>query len=89
MPQVSLFASRDTAGSKLVLVLINRQSTTKQVADVLLQGCGKVTAARRFSYGVGSKELTEAASEIKPTGVVATLEPYSITVLDLSVSRAP
>ncbi len=89
MPQVSLFASRDAAGTKLVLVLINRQSTTKQVADVLLQGCGNVTAARRFSYGVGSKELSEAASEIKPTGVAATLEPYSITVLDLSMSRSP
>jgi len=89
LEQVSLFASRDASGGKLVLVLVNRQPTTQQVADVRLLGCGKVTAARRFSYGADSKELTAGASEIKPSGVVATLEPYSITVLDLSVTPRP
>jgi len=87
MKQVSLFASRDPQGGRLVLVLINRQPTTKQTADVQLKGCGRVTAVRRFSYGQNSKQLDEAPAELKANSVAAVLEPYSITVLDLSVTR--
>ena len=87
LSEVSLFASRDEAGQRLVLVLVNRQPTTKQLASVSLRGCGRVTALRRFSYREGSQELEEARAELKTTSVTATLDPYSITVLELRVAR--
>jgi hypothetical protein len=87
MQHVSLFASRDESGQHLVLVLLNRQATTKQIADIQLRGCGRVTSARRFSYREGSKQLDEAPVRLEPNGVVATLDPYSISVLALDVAR--
>jgi hypothetical protein len=87
LPQVSLFASRSGAGDRLVLVLINRQATARQIADVQLKGCGRVMSRRGFGYHEGSPQLEAVPTALGPNGVGVTLEPYSITVLDLSVAR--
>lgn len=86
---VSLFASRDASATRLVLVLVNRKPSNKQSAVITLQGCGSVASSRLFSFAEGSKAFAPGASTITETGISAQLEPFSITVLDLRVKRAP
>ncbi len=85
--KVSLFASRDEAKTHVVLVLVNREPMATIAANVALQGCGHVTSSRLFSYGSKSKSLNPGASELTQSGVSATLEPYSFSVLDLQLEN--
>jgi hypothetical protein len=84
---VSLFASRDAAMSRLVLVLVNRDQTLKVKSQIALQGCGTPVSSRLFSYGAGSSGLTEQASTVAEKGVVATLEPFTFSVLEVSLGK--
>ncbi|MEO6600191.1 MAG: glycoside hydrolase family 44 protein [Polyangiaceae bacterium] len=85
--KVSLFASRDAAGKHIVAILVNRDATFAVNADLELETCGTATTRRIFAYGAGSSELTEqrdpAAADPRAPVVLA---PYSITVVDLSVT---
>jgi hypothetical protein len=85
--KVSLFASRNQAADHLVLVLINKEAKVKIHAKVALQGCGNVASARLFSYDGSSKKLNEAKADAAASGVSATLESYSLTVLDLKLRK--
>jgi hypothetical protein len=82
---VSLFASRDTGASKLVLVLINRSAESAIDARVDLDGCGNVAASRLFGYGSQSSELAEGKLTTGNGQVVATLPPYTMSVIELKL----
>lgn len=87
MAGVSLFASRDAAMTRLVLVLVNHNQTLKVTGRVALQGCGSAVSSRLFSYAADSKGLTAGPSEIASDAVVATLEPFSFAVLDVKLKK--
>ena len=88
MDKVSLFASRDTGMTRLVLVLVNRDQTLKVATRIALPGCGRAVSARLFSYGADSKALTLQPSEVTESAVAATLEPFSFAVLDIKLAKA-
>jgi alpha-L-arabinofuranosidase len=79
---VSMFASRDEASGRLVVVLLNRSPSTRVTANVELKGCKPVTASRFFSYT--GQSLAPANATTTGTSVSAPLEPYSISVLELT-----
>lgn len=84
--RVSLFASRDDAGGRLVLVLVNRDPARSSKATVQLQGCPVPSAVRMFAFDAHSQAL-ELVERAQPhaKGVSATLPPYSFAVLDLDL----
>jgi hypothetical protein len=87
LEHVSLFASRDAESTKLVLVLINRDATTRVKARVQLEGCGDAESSRAFSYGAGSSGLAEHASKARGSEVSAQLEPFSFSVVEVSLRK--
>ena len=87
LAQVSLFASRDDGMTRLVLVLVNRDLTTRVAAKIELQGCGNPGSSRMFSYAADSKELTEGSSALKENVVSTTLEPFSFAVVEVKLAK--
>ncbi|HEY4103149.1 MAG TPA: glycoside hydrolase family 44 protein [Polyangiaceae bacterium] len=87
--KVSIFASRDEPGTHLVAVIVNRDPTFAIDANIELETCGHVTTSRAFSYNAQSSAL--APVEIKSgenAGTVSvSAQPYSFTVIDLTVQR--
>lgn len=83
---VSLFASRDESGGRLVLVLINRSPTINIKAKVELKGCTSVSSSRFFTYA--GQAMTLGTASASRTHVSASLAPYSISVLDLGMVGA-
>jgi hypothetical protein len=85
---LSLFASRDEAGSEIVAIGINTDATFAAQTDIDLQGCGEVTERRVFSLSPSSPALTEE----KPAGPLAPMRavipPYTLKVFDLKIERA-
>jgi hypothetical protein len=80
---VSIFASRDVDSTKLVAVLVNRDSNSTFNAHVLLYGCGNVVSSRVFRFVSGSNGLVLQPSTAADQQITEELPPYSITVLDL------
>jgi Glycoside hydrolase family 44 len=76
----SLFASRDVAGKRAVLVVLNFSPGEAIAPRLELTGCGPVTERRTLTYEADAKGFTPVTSE-KPDSVV--LPPSSITVIDL------
>lgn len=85
MDNVSLFASRDSAMTRLVLVLVNRDQTQKVTGRVAFQGCGEAVSSRLFSYGADSKGLVQQPSEVTEGLVPVSLEPFSFAVLEVKL----
>jgi hypothetical protein len=77
-----VFASRDVAQTRLVVVLINRAATTAVESAVALQGCGRKAAPRVFSYAGAPAGLVPAAFTATDEGISMRLEPQSISVLE-------
>lgn len=84
---VSMFASRDEASGRMVVVLLNRSPSTRVTASVELQGCKPVTASRFFSYT--GQSLAPGNATTAGTSVKVALEPYSISVLELTTGATP
>ncbi len=80
----SIFASRDEAGTHVVLVVLNLAPDSAERASVVLDGCGAVQSRTAFTYAGGASGLTPM-KEAAPPGapVEELLAPYSITVIDL------
>lgn len=81
----SAFASRDKAGGRLVLVILNFAPDVPLDASVDLASCGGVKSVSARTYtgqptGFGSANAATAVSR-----ATARLPPYSITVLDLAL----
>lgn len=87
MPQLSLFASRDSGMTRLVLVLVNRDLTTRVDAKIELDGCGNAGSSRMFSYAADSKGLTEGSSVSNQNVVTTTVEPFSFAVVEVVLAR--
>jgi hypothetical protein len=85
----SLFASRDEAGERVVAVLLNHDPGSPLHAEVGLESCGTVSAARAFSYsGDASGFAAHAAPESAEGRLDVTVEPYSITAIEMTFKRA-
>lgn len=82
---VSLFASRDESNSKLVAILVNRDSASSMRARIELDGCRRVASYRVFSFAAGFDGLKQEApaTEVGSASVTETVAPYSIRVLDI------
>ena len=80
-PAISVFASRDADRSHAVFVILNTDPAASTNADLDASSCGRVTAKRSFQY-------TGGAGGFVPT-TTSTLPPYSITVVDLTLSKEP
>ena len=81
---VSLFASRDAASSKLVAVLVNRDPDVTATARIAFDGCAKAVSYRVFRFVAGGRGLTQQPSAaFDGKAVSEALAPYSITVLDV------
>jgi hypothetical protein len=85
MEKVSLFASRDSAMTRLVLVLVNRDQTHRASSRVAFQGCGGAVSSRLFSYGPDSKGLLLQPSEVSEGSIAVSLEPFSFAVLEVKL----
>ena len=88
MPRVSLFASRDSGATRLVLVLVNRDPSVSVASKLELEGCGEATSSRMFSYAGDSKGLAEQPSPLKAGALSLTLEPFSLAVVEIKLRPA-
>ena len=85
---VSLFASRDAAGSKLVMVVLNLDPSARASGRLNLQGCGEATSQRVFRYVSGGTGLvSELPGAADGKGLSLSLPPYSLTVIDLDTKQ--
>ncbi len=86
---VSVFASRDDAGTHLVSVVLNLSSKDAVMGDIDVSSCGKVVSRQAYVYD-GRASGFAAADEPPPAAPVLSevLPPYSITVLDLRLTEA-
>lgn len=87
---VSIFASRDEAGTHVVAVVLNLRPDRAIEAKVELSGCGAAASARAFGYSGGPAGF--APAEVAAEGsalATGALPPYSITVLDVHTEVKP
>jgi hypothetical protein len=84
----SLFGSIDTEGKHVVAVLLNFAAFSSVTARIGLTGCGAVSAARGFAYTGGEGGFKKTEVSAAGTTVETSAAPYSITVLDLTLSPA-
>lgn len=86
---VSLFASRDEAGTHVVVVLVNRDPTYALRTRVAVATCGKVVKRRAFTYTGDAKGLVAEPPAAIPGDLVELVPPYGIRVVDLTFAKAP
>jgi len=84
----SLFASRDEDRRHLVAVLLNLApgSPLRTIVDV--SSCGDVAGERVVTYAGGSEGFRPAPAEASGSGLAIAVEPYTITVLDLTLGAS-
>jgi hypothetical protein len=88
---VSIFASRDDAGTHLVSVVLNLSPTEAVVGNLDLSSCGKVASEQAYVYFGRSSGFAAAGQESQgqaesPSVLSEVLPPYSITVLDVRLA---
>jgi hypothetical protein len=85
----SLFASRDEAEERVVAVLLNHDPNSPLRAEVAVESCGTVSAARAFSYsGNANGFAPQPAPESADGTLNVAVEPYSITAIEMTFKRA-
>ena len=84
---VSIFASRDESGSKIVAIVLNLDPRFAAQVDIDAQTCGTLGARRVFSYGAASSGFTEEkpVPDAKPASEI--VAPYSIKVIEMTIVR--
>jgi len=88
-PLASLFASRDEAGGRVVAVLLNHDPGSPLRAEVGLESCGTVSAVRAFSYTGNASGFAARPAPGSANGRLdLTVEPYSITTVEMTLRRA-
>lgn len=84
--RVSLFASKDENGSRVVAVLLNLDPVFAADARIDMPACGKVTSRRVFAYGSSSQGIVEVPPQPTNDGALSqVLAPFSMTVIDLGL----
>ncbi len=84
----SAFASSDEARGRIVAVLLNEDPASPLAARLEVGACGRVSAARAFTYAGGEAGLRRGEAAIAGSGVDVAAAPYSITVIDVKLARA-
>ena len=85
----SVFASRDDASMRFVLVVLNLATDAIARATISLSGCAAPSGATSWVYAGGPAGLVSGkAPKVDAHAVVAELPPSSITVLDLRMPGA-
>jgi hypothetical protein len=87
---VSLFASRDESGGRLVAVVLNFSRNDAVAAQIDVASCGRVAAQHVYSYAGGVGGFVTMAN-LKPPdaqGISFALAPYSMAVVDLRLTDA-
>ena len=80
---VSLFASRDSTSSKLVVVALNTDPVNGAAGDIKLDGCGPIGVQRVYQTTFGQRGL----EPVKNANIGKVwLPPYSITVFELTLA---
>lgn len=82
---LSLFASRDESSSRIVAIVVNRNSDSTMNAQIDLENCRQFSPRRVFSYGARSRVLTpESLGESPPAGpgLERLIAPYSLQVIE-------
>jgi len=82
----SLFASRDASGKHVVAVLLNLDPRAPLETRLDLPGCGAVERLEAFTYAGGGDGFVPLETGRRDGGVSASVAPYSITVLDLTLA---
>jgi hypothetical protein len=83
-PLASLFASRDSAGSRVVAVLLNHDPHTPLASRVHLDSPRRPAAARAFTYAGGAEGFRPITATVSGNDLAVAVAPYSITVLDVA-----
>jgi hypothetical protein len=85
---LSLFASRDEAGTHVVVVALNLSPDAAVLAKIDTTSCGAVASRRAYSFKRGASKL-EPAEDPETHGATLdqTLPPWSITVIDLGLGQ--
>ena len=81
----SLYASRDEAGKKWVLVALNFSADRPFDASIALSDCAPPTSLKSFVYTGAPGGLTAGAAKLEGTTITAKLPPYSINVFELAM----
>lgn len=81
----SLYASRDEAGKRWVLVALNFSADRPFDASVALDGCATPSSIRSFVYTGSERGLTAGDAKLDGSKIVAKLPPYSISVFELTM----
>ncbi|WP_233262229.1 glycoside hydrolase family 44 protein [Vitiosangium sp. GDMCC 1.1324] len=85
---MSLFASRSDDGKRVVAIALNLEPDAARNAQVELRGCGNVANARVLGYAGEPSGFSEKKSFIQSgSNMQVMLPPWSITVLDLTLTR--
>ena len=86
LDRLSLFASRDPASTRVVVIAVNAREVATNVT-IALTHCGERTSSRQFTYANGSAGFTRQALP----GSTATLPAMSMTALELQLipDKAP
>lgn len=81
---VSVFASRDESGSRLVALVLNLSPKERAQATLDLSSCGtKVSSTSAYSYKGDPKGFVASPSAAKGVAITVDVMPYSINVLDI------
>jgi hypothetical protein len=81
---VSLYASRDASGTRMVLITLNKDPVKAARAKIAFEGCGTIVSRRKFTYGAHTDAITSDGTKVT-SELSEFLPPYSINVFDVSV----
>jgi hypothetical protein len=87
VPSASLFASADEGRQRVVAVLLNLSPGSPLAATLDLGGCGGVSAARVLRYAGGEDGFRPARVAVGSRKVELVAPPYSITVVEATLSH--
>ena len=82
---VSLFASRDEAGKKWVLVALNFSADRPFDASIALNGCAQPSGVKSFVYTGGEQGFVAGDAKVEGSSLKAKLPTTSITVVELTM----
>ena len=80
----SLYASRDEAGKKWVVIALNFSADRPHEASIELKGCVSPGALRSFVYTGADQGFVAGDAKLEGTALKAKLPPYSISVFELA-----
>jgi len=84
---VSLFASRDEAGSKLVAIVVNRDPEFAADVEIDIASCGGARSQRLFAYAAGYSGLSEKPATGSGPQLKGSVPPYALAVFEAALEK--